>query len=303
MENHPDDLDRIEHAGLAEHLPRLERRTALTLLGGLGLGLGLAACGVTTSESSAPSSSSTTSGGSGSSTTSESTSTTASAGEASCTQIPEETAGPYPGDGSNGPDVLSESGVVRSDITSSFGSASGTAEGVPLAIEMTVVDLGDGCRPLEGAAVYVWHCDRDGGYSMYSQGITGENYLRGVQETDADGLVRFTSTFPGAYAGRWPHIHFEVYPSTDAATTASSKLATSQIALPEDACDEVYGEPGYEQSVTNVQRTSLDTDNVFRDGWSTQLGTVTGTVDDGLTVALTVPVSSSATSSSGRSPT
>lgn len=45
--------------------------------------------------------------------------------------IPEETAGPYPGDGTDGPNVLTESGVVRSDIRSSFGSLTGTAQGVP----------------------------------------------------------------------------------------------------------------------------------------------------------------------------
>ena len=47
------------------------------------------------------------------------------------TEIPEETAGPYPGDGSNGPDILEQSGIVRSDITTSFGDSSGVAEGVP----------------------------------------------------------------------------------------------------------------------------------------------------------------------------
>lgn len=95
--------------------------------------------------------------------------------------IPEETAGPYPGDGSNGPNALTESGVVRSDITSSFGSASGAAEGIPVTIELMVQDTADGCSPLAGAAVYIWHCDREGRYSMYSDGATDQNYLRGVQ--------------------------------------------------------------------------------------------------------------------------
>ena len=78
-------------------------------------------------------------------------------------EIPEETAGPYPGDGSNGPNVLTESGVVRPDITSSFGDASGVAEGVPMTVRLKVYDLnGDDATPLAGAAVYLWHCDRDG---------------------------------------------------------------------------------------------------------------------------------------------
>ncbi len=101
-------------------------------------------------------------------------------------EIPEETAGPYPGDGSNGPNVLSESGVVRSDITSSFGSASGVAEGVPLTLRFRVYDLaGEDVTPLAGAALYAWHCDREGNYSMYDGDAVDENYLRGVQEADA----------------------------------------------------------------------------------------------------------------------
>src|SRR4051812_44431260 len=79
-------------------------------------------------------------------------------------EIPDETAGPYPGDGSNGPDVLNQSGIVRSDIRSGFGTASGTAGGVPMALELSIVDLAGG-KPFAGVAVYVWHCDREGRYS------------------------------------------------------------------------------------------------------------------------------------------
>ena len=138
-----------------------------------------------------------------------------------CTTIPEETAGPFPGDGSNGPNLLAESGVVRSDIRSSFGSSTTVAEGVPMTINLTLLDTAAGCTPLAGAAVYLWHCDREGGYSMYSQGVEDENYLRGVQESDADGVVSFQSIWPAAYQGRWPHIHFEVYESLAAATEAA----------------------------------------------------------------------------------
>ena len=204
--------------------------------------------------------------------------------------IPEETGGPYPADGSNGVNVLTQSGVVRGDITKSFGSGSAVAAGVPLTITLTVVDLSNGSAPLTGAAVYLWHCDREGRYSLYSDGVTGENYLRGVQAADAQGKVTFTSIYPAAYSGRWPHIHFEVYPSLEAATTASDKLRTSQVALPEDASDKVYATAGYEQSVRNMSQTSLASDNVFSDGYSLQLGKVTGDVTGGMTVTLNVPV-------------
>lgn len=146
-------------------------------------------------------------------------------------EIPRETAGPFPGDGSNGPDALTASGVVRRDITASFGGASGRAEGVPLAFTLTLLDNANGCVPLAGAAVYAWHCDREGRYSMYDSGVQDENYLRGVQEADRNGQVTFTSIFPGAYPGRWPHIHFEVFESMGNATRAGQVLAVSQIAL------------------------------------------------------------------------
>jgi protocatechuate 3,4-dioxygenase beta subunit len=236
-----------------------------------------------------------TSAGAGSTTTanpSETTDTTASTdgSDASCSTIPEETAGPFPGHGSNGPNVLTESGIVRSDIRSSFGSSSGVAEGVALEIELTVVETANGCAPLPGAAVYLWHCDRDGLYSMYSQGATDQNYLRGVQEADADGRVSFTSIFPAAYQGRWPHVHFEVYPTLAEATAAGSQTATSQLAFPEDICNLVYATEGYEESIRNMAQTSLESDMVFRDGVTQQLATMTGDVANGLVATLTVAV-------------
>ena len=126
---------------------------------------------------------------------------------------------------------------------------------------------------------------------MYSEGVTDQNYLRGVQEADANGQVTFTSIFPAAYSGRWPHIHFEVYPNVDAATAAQGTLATSQIALPEETCNAVYATEGYEQSVRNMAQTSLTSDNVFGDdGGTRQLATVTGDVASGISAHLTVPV-------------
>ena len=278
QESEIEDHDR----GLSHDLPIvLSRRRALSVVGGAGLVAALAACGSTTS----PSEAGPNPGGPVGAPPAAPTGASSSDGE-----IPEETTGPYPGDGSNGVNVLTESGIVRSDITSSFGSASGVAEGVPLTVKLKVVQPGKGAKPLKGAAVYLWHCNIDGKYSLYSDGVTEENYLRGVQETNADGSVTFTSIFPAAYSGRWPHIHFEVYPSVDDATTASGKLRTSQIALPEQACTLVYATDGYSQSVQNLAQTSLDTDMVFRDGYSLQLAKVTGDVTKGMTASLTVPV-------------
>lgn len=206
------------------------------------------------------------------------------AGNSGCDAIPEETGGPYPADGTNGPNVLSASGVVRSDIRSSFGALSGTAAGVATTITLTILNAKASCAPLSGYAVYLWHCTVDGKYSLYT--VEDQNYLRGVQETDANGQVTFTSIFPACYSGRWPHIHFEVYPSLAVATNHSAKIATSQLALPQATCNEVFATSGYENSVRNFQQVSLTSDMVFRDGVSSQLAMVTGNVNDGYFASL-----------------
>jgi len=271
--------------GLVFDIATLDRRRMLKLLGLGGIGAGLF-----TVVGCAPSGSSATPGAATATGTPGAAATATATGDATCELIPEETAGPFPGDGSNGPDVLSQTGVVRRDIRSSFGSSTTVAEGIPLAISLAVQDGAD-CAPLAGAAVYVWHCDREGNYSMYSQAAASENYLRGVQAAGDDGVVAFDSIFPAAYQGRWPHVHFEVYPSLETATDEANKIATSQIALPQDACDAVYATPGYEQSVRNMQSLSLQTDMVFSDdGGVRQLGTITGDVASGYSVSLTVPV-------------
>jgi protocatechuate 3,4-dioxygenase beta subunit len=286
----PHDHDR----GLAFDLSTLiQRRRALKLIAGTGL-VALVGClsdddAASTASTSSTTTAATSGSGSGSTGGSEgSDTTTASDGDVSA--IPEETAGPYPGDGSNGPNVLTESGIVRRGIRPSFGSASGVAEGVPLTVNLTVVDASGGSSPLAGAAVYAWHCTRDGEYSLYSQSIADENYLRGVQETDADGALSFTSIFPGCYSGRWPHIHFEVYATLADATGGGSPIATSQLALPEDACATVYATDGYSQSVQNLARTSLESDMVFSDGYAQQLAATTGSVDAGYVAELSVGV-------------
>jgi protocatechuate 3,4-dioxygenase beta subunit len=267
----------------------LARRRVLGILGGLGAGAALAACGTSSGTgSTATSSSSSTSSTSSSSSSSSSSSATGTTPKA---EVPDETGGPYPGDGSNGPNVLDDSGIVRSDITSSFGPSTTKAEGVPLTINLTVTDASNGYSALAGAAVYLWHCNRDGQYSLYSQGIEDENYLRGVQATNASGTATFTSIFPAAYSGRWPHIHFEVYQSLDQATSNGQIVKTSQIALPGAACAEVYATSGYEQSINNMKQTSLTSDNVFgNDGGIYQLATVTGNATDGYTANLTIGV-------------
>ncbi len=287
-------LDRAEEEvvdqGAAFDIRTLVTRRGMLGLAGLGVGaLVLAACtpagsGLGTA--------------SGSTAAPEASATEGSAGASATDEIPEETAGPYPGDGSNGPDVLEQTGIVRRDITTSI-DGSATADGVPLVFELRLSDLANGGAPYEGAAVYAWHCTAAGEYSMYSSGLEDVTYLRGVQVADAEGKVSFSSVFPGCYSGRWPHIHFEVYPDVASITDSTAAIATSQLALPEDVCRTVYADPRYDGSVSNLSRTSLADDMVFGDdGAALQLATVTG--DGGAGYVATLDVGVDATTTSAR---
>jgi protocatechuate 3,4-dioxygenase beta subunit len=220
---------------------------------------------------------------------------------AACNIVPSETQGPYPGDGSNGPNVLTQSGIVRSDIRASFG-ASGTAvtPGTPLTVTLQVVNASNGCTPLAGYAVYIWHCNASGQYSMYSAGATTQNWLRGVQVTDASGQVTFTTVYPGCYAGRWPHIHFEIYASIADAVAGSNALKTSQIAMPEAANRAVYAQASlYPSSLANQNQVTLQSDGVFGDdGGVLELGTVSGSIANGYAVTLQAGIAAAASTTS-----
>ena len=277
--------------GLSFDVTTLLSRRRMFKAFGLGAAtLGLAACGVnsTSAVTSSPSSAA-------------ASTSAGSAAAGTLSEIPDETNGPYPGDGTNGPDVLTESGIIRGDIRSSFGTSTTTAEGVPITLRLNLYNIQGGRQvPYAGAAVYVWHCDRDGKYSMYSAGLENENYLRGVQVADANGTVTFTSIYPACYDGRWPHIHFEVYPDQDSIPDAGNAIATSQVAMPQDVCSTVYATSGYEQSRTNLSKVSLTGDNVFGDdGGVTQIPTVSGDVTGGYTVALTAAVDTTTTPTGG----
>lgn len=205
-------------------------------------------------------------------------------------EIPDETNGPYPADGTNGINVLEESGIVRSDITSSLDGGT-TADGVPLSLTFTVTDMADDNTPFDGVAVYAWQCDAQGRYSMYTEGVEDETYLRGIQLADADGKATFETIVPGCYTGRWTHIHFEVYPDVDSATNVDNAIATSQVAFPQDMLDEVYQLDAYSGSAENLaQIGSLDNDNVFGDGYDLQMGTFSGNADSGYVGSLAVAV-------------
>ncbi|GAA4222965.1 intradiol ring-cleavage dioxygenase [Sphingomonas endophytica] len=270
---------------LAEDLQRIDtlmaRRRALKWVAGAGTVAFLAGCGGSDAESA----DTTTTGTATPTPTVTPTPTptpTGTTATGTCIADPQETGGPYPADGTNTSsgstsNVLTASGIVRSDIRASFLTTTTVATGVAVTFTITVVNVNATCAPLAGYAVYLWHCDRSGTYSLYGSGA-GESYLRGVQVTDANGQATFTTIFPGCYDGRWPHIHFEVFSTLSNALGGRYAILTSQFALPAGACSTVYTDTTtYPASRTNFARVALSSDNVFGDNTTAQLAQMTPT--------------------------
>lgn len=271
------DLDRIERL-------RVGRRRALGLFGSAGGTALLFGCGGSDGASSTAVTVATSTATSTPTATATPTPTaSATATSASCTVPSSETNGPYPADGTNTSsgltsNALTASGVVRSDIRSSFvGTSIATATGVIMNLTITLVDVNNGCGPLANYAVYIWHCDKDGAYSLYD--LPNESYLRGVQVTDSNGQVTFTTIVPGCYNGRYPHIHFEIFSSLANATRGSYARLISQFAIPAAVCASVYATSTYATSFRNYNNgnNSTATDNVFGDATSAQLSVMTPT--------------------------
>lgn len=178
-----------------------------------------------------------------------------------CIATPTETRGPFPADGSQrgrALNILAEQGLARRDIRSSIAGRAGRAEGVPLELELRVVDS-VGCVPLPGRAVYMWQCDALGAYSMYDR--EDVNYLRGLQPADAGGIVRFSTIVPGCYGGRAPHVHFEVFDSVAAATGGGRDLLVSQLALATADVEPIYkARDDYGESLANLARWPAERD-------------------------------------------
>jgi protocatechuate 3,4-dioxygenase beta subunit len=179
-------------------------------------------------------------------------------GADNCVLIPEETEGPYPLDLSSNPSYF------RQDITEG-------KTGIPLILTLILVNANNNCAPIANARVDIWHCDKDGVYSGYNQpgaNTVGETFCRGIQLSDSSGKVKFTTIYPGWYAGRITHIHFQVYLN-------NGLVATSQIAFPEETTKVVYDTPLYAARGQNTSVANFAADNVFSDGVQYQMCTIT----------------------------
>lgn len=121
--------------------------------------------------------------------------------DAACAAKNEATAGPFP----------NLSPLDRRDVRPNTTGTTTPKEGAELVLRIRVMDLDSLCSPIEGAVVDIWQCDALGLYAGYAPFATvGQDFLRGYQKTDAQGVAEFLTIFPGSYAGRAIHIHFSI---------------------------------------------------------------------------------------------
>ncbi|QQT26044.1 intradiol ring-cleavage dioxygenase [Sphingobacterium spiritivorum] len=196
----------------------------------------------------------------------------------SCKVTPQETEGPFP--------TKSPASYIRRDIRK------GDGLGVDMQTNISIVNTNNSCNPLSDAIVDIWHCDVKGDYSEYggtqmqSANYQNQHWFRGRQITDVNGLVTFQTIFPGWYQGRATHIHVHVYNSS------GKSLLVTQIAFQDSLSVSVNtngSNYGYTKGISGYTYNAKD--NVFSDGVDQEMSTVTGTLSEGMQLAITIRVS------------
>ena len=193
-----------------------------------------------------------------------STTTTTGTTNAACAVTPQETLGPFP----------SLTDLIRSDIRESKG-------GTALTLTVKVVNVNAGCAAVPSANVEIWQCDAAGNYSEYGT-QTAQTYLRGIQTSNSNGEVTFTTIYPGWYQGRATHIHLEV-------TIGGVSKKVTQIAFPESVNNTVYATGVYASRGANPMSNASD--GIFSDSLSSELVTPTGTPAAGYAASCQVRIS------------
>jgi protocatechuate 3,4-dioxygenase beta subunit len=173
-----------------------------------------------------------------------------------CVITPQQTEGPY----------FVDERMNRSDIRSDPADGS-VREGVPLRLTMQITQVsGSACAPLAGVYVDLWQCDALGVYSDVNDRSTGSRagaskFLRGYQVTDENGIIQFTTIYPGWYQGRTVHIHFKVRTALD---SRSAREMTSQLYFDDALTDQIHALPPYASKGQRTMRNNQD--GIYRDG-------------------------------------
>ena len=172
-----------------------------------------------------------------------------------CIVTPAQTEGPY----------FVDEKLNRIDIRPDPGTGK-LSVGSPLELEMRVFRIANGaCTPMPGAIVDIWQCDAMGLYSDVKDmngffNTAGQKFLRGYQTTDAAGVAKFTTVYPGWYEGRTVHIHFKIRSTVSARGTEF----TSQLYFDDAFTDRAFAKPPYSTKTGN--RTRNERDGIYRQG-------------------------------------
>jgi protocatechuate 3,4-dioxygenase beta subunit len=170
-------------------------------------------------------------------------------------------------------------------------------------LHVTIVDSSS-CKPIEGVAVDIWHCDAVGVYSGFSgEGTSGKSFLRGVRLTDAGGLASFRTIYPGWYRGRATHIHLKAHVGGTAASgryRGGHVAHTGQLFFSDATTDRVARLSPYTRNATTRTRNAVDRVYTDEHGASTVLALKrrkAGTIKSGFVAAITLGIDPDATPS------
>lgn len=167
-----------------------------------------------------------------------------------CVARPQQTEGPYFVD-----DVLQ-----RADLRTDAASGEPIA-GAPFELRFFVGQLHNGqCAPLANAKVDLWHCDAQGVYSSvqdWRRDTRSQQFLRGYQLTDQQGMAKFFTIFPGWYPGRTVHFHFKIRSGPQ-----HRQEFTSQLYFDDGLIDKIFAQAPY--NARGERRTRNTQDGIFR---------------------------------------
>ncbi|RMZ83885.1 hypothetical protein DV737_g1427, partial [Chaetothyriales sp. CBS 132003] len=185
--------------------------------------------------------------------------TTLFADNSSCVLQPDVTQGPYYVNGE----------LIRKDIRED-------QEGVPLYLDLQILDTST-CEPVSDLYFDLWHANATGVYSGIVASGNGNNadssninttFLRGIQQTDSDGIVQFITNVPGHYTGRAPHIHILSHAPADTTVLSNDTLEidgdtvvashVGQLFFDQDLLTEVSALSPY---TSNTQDLTLNSDD------------------------------------------